>query len=218
MRFNNMINMTKTTKELFLLNNKQFFTLENKPFIFGILLLKHPKFDQKLLRFVNKFLIRIFNNSVNNNKFVGVLHASLINFFDKVELCDLLGLGRDVNIYSEELLVNEYGLNRRIKIVNRDLFKMSDISEEVKRCLYLYLCIINYSFNYIGFPRIINILKRVLLCNCKEKRINNLKTMLEELRKVYLKRLNFNSLCLLIRLVNFFFMTRKLLKGIYIMK
>ena len=42
--------------------------------------------------------------------------------------------------------------------------------------------------------------------------------MLEELRKVYLKNLNFDSLYLLIGLVNFFLMIRKLLKGIYIMK
>src|SRR5438046_1262989 len=130
MRFYNMTSMIKTTKALFSLNNKQFVMFENKPFVFGALLLKHPKFDKKLRRLIDKILIKIFINSIINNKN----------------------------------------------------------------------------------------LKRVLLCKNKKKRTSNLKTMLEELRKVYLKNLNFNSLYLLIRLVNFFLMIRKLLKGIYIMK
>src|SRR6266487_3919613 len=138
MRFYNITSIIKTTKVLFSLKNKQFIMLENKPFVFGALLLKHPKFDQKLIRLVDKPLMKIFSNSVNNNKF-------------------------------------------------------------------------------IGFLKMMNILKRVLLCSSKEKRVSNLKTMLEELRKVYLKNLNFDSLYLLIRLVNFFLMIRKLLKGIYIM-
>ena len=218
MRFYNMTSMTKTTKALFSLNNKQFIVFENKPFVFGALLLKHPKFDQKLIRLVDKLLIKIFSNSSNNNKFIGILHANLINFFDKEELYDLLGLRIDVSLEKKKLLVDKYDLNRKVKVINRDLFKMSDISKKVKICLYLYLCIVNYFFDYIRFPKMINVLKRVLLCSSKEKRASNLKTMLEELRKVYLKNLNFNSLFLLIRLVNFFLMIRKLLKGIYIMK
>ena len=218
MRFYNVTSMIKTTKALFSLSNKQFVMFENKPFVFGALLLKHPKFDQKLIRFVDEFLIKIFSNSSINNKFIGILYANLINFFNKKELYDLLGLRVDVSLDTKKLLVDKYDLNRQVKVINRDLFKMSDISKKVKICLYLYLCIINYFFDYIGFPKMINILKRVLLCSSKEKRASNLKTMLEELRKVYLKTLNFNSLYLLIRLVNFFLMIRKLLKGIYIMK
>jgi hypothetical protein len=218
MRFYNMTSMVKTTKALFSLNNKQFVMFENKPFVFGALLLKHPKFDQKLIRLVDKLIIKIFSNSSINNKFIGILYANLINFFNKEELYDLLGLRVDVSLDNKKLLVNKYDLNRKVEVINRDLFKMSNINKKVKICLYLYLCIINYFFDYIGFPKMINILKRVLLCSSKEKRASNLKTMLEELRKVYLNNLNFNSLYLLIRLVNFFLMIRKLLKGIYIMK
>jgi hypothetical protein len=210
--------MIKTTKALFSLNNKQFVMFENKPFVAGALLLKHPKFDQKLIRLIDKPLIKIFSNSVNNNKFIGILYANLINFFDKEELYDLLGLRENVSLDTKKLLVDKYDLNRKVKVINRDLFKMSDISKKVKICLYLYLCIVNYFFDCIGFPKMINILKRVLLCCSKEKRVSHLKTMLEGLRKVYLKNLNFDSLYLLIRLVNFFLMIRKLLKSMYIMK
>ncbi len=218
MRFYNMTSMIKTTKALFSLKNKQFVMLENKPFVFGTLLLKHPEFDQKLIGLVDKPLMKIFSNSTNNNKFIGILYANLVNFFDKKELYDLLGLRGNVSVDTKNLLIYKYDLNRKVKVINRDLFKLSDIGKKVKICLYLYLCVINYFFNCIGFPKMINILKRVLLCSSKEKRISNLKTMLEELRKVYLKSLNFNSLYLLIRLVNFFLMIKKLLKGIYIMK
>jgi len=217
MRFYNMTSMMKTANSLFSLNNKQFVLLENKSFMFGALLLKHPKFDQKLIRFVDKLLIKIFSNSTNN-KFIGILYTNVINFFDKMDLYDLLGSRRDVNIYKEKSFINNYDINRKVEVTNKDLFKISMISKKVKKCLYLYLCIVNYFFNYIGFPKMINILKKVLLCSSKEKRINNLKMMLEELRKVYIKRLDFNSLYLLIRLVNFFLMIKKLLKSIYIMK
>lgn len=218
MRFYNMTSMIKTTKASFSPNNKQFTMLENKPFVFGALLLKHPKSDQKLIRLISKSLMKIFSNSVNNHKFIGILYASIINFFDKEELYDLLGLRRNVSVDTKKLLIYKCDLNGKIKVINRDLFKMSNFSKKVKICLYLYLCIINYFFNCIGFPKMINILKRVSLCSYKEKRVNNLRTMLEELRKVYLKNLNFNSLYLLIRLINFFFMIRKLLKSIYVMK
>jgi len=218
MRFYNITSIIKTTKVLFSLKNKQFIMLENKPFVFGALLLKHPKFDQKLIRLVDKPLMKIFSNSVNNNKFIGTLYANIINFFDKEELYDLLGLRVNVSVDTKSLLIDKYDSNKKVKVINKDLFKMSDIDKKVKICLYLYLCIINYFFNCIGFLKMMNILKRVLLCSSKEKRVSNLKTMLEELRKVYLKNLNFDSLYLLIRLVNFFLMIRKLLKGIYIMK
>jgi hypothetical protein len=209
-----MTSMIKTTKVLFSTNNKQFVLLENKSFVFGALLLKHPKFDKNLIRFVDKLIIEIFDNNIKINKFIPIMYASLVNFFDRVELYDILGLRRDV--YTKKLLMDEYSSNK--KVINKDLFQISDISKKMKMCLYLYLCIINYFFYCIKFPKIINILKRVLLCSFKEKRMNYLKTMLEELRKVYLKRLNFSSLYLLIRLVSFFLMIRKLLKGIYIIK
>jgi Mitochondrial ribosomal protein (VAR1) len=218
MRFYYMTGMIKTTEALLLLNNKQFIMFENKPFVFSILLLKHPKLDQKLIRFVDKLLMKTFNNDINSDKFLGILYTDFINFFDKMELYDLLGLERNISINEQKLLVDKYGLNNRFEIVNKDLFKMSHINKKVKRCLYLYLCIINYFFSYIGFPRMIDILRRILLCSSKEKRINNMKIILKELRKVYLERLGFNSLYLLIRLVNFFLMIRKLLRNIYVMK
>ena len=218
MRFYNMTSTIKTTKALFSPNNKQFVIFENKPFLFSALLLKYPKFDQKLIRFVDRLIMKIFGNNINSNKFIAVLYASLVNFFDKAELYDLLGLRRNVNISAKKLLMDKYGLNNEVRVINKDLFKISDISKMVKTCLYLYLCIVNYFFGCIRFPKIINILKRVLLYSSKEEKLNNLKTMLEALRKVYLKRLNFNSLHLLIRLVSFFLTIRKLLKGIYIIK
>jgi hypothetical protein len=195
--------------------------LENKSFIMGILLLKHPKFNQELLIFIKELLTKIFNNTNNSskyNKFIGVLYENLKTFFDKAELYDLLGLRKDANIYTNELSVDKYSLNEKVKVIDRNLFKFSKINDDIKRCLYLYLCIINYFFNYIGFHEMINILRKVLLYSSKANRINNLKTMLKKLRKIYLKRLGFDYLYLLIRLVNLFLMIRKILKGIYIMK
>jgi|SRR5215469_10329598 len=210
-----MTSMMETAKILFSLSNKQFIILENKSFIMGILLLKHPKFDKELMMFIKEFLT---NNGNKYNKFVKILYVNLMTFFDEAELYDLLGLTGDTNIYVNKLSVNKYDLNKEVKVTDRDLFKFSKINQKVKGCLYLYLCIINYFFNYIGFHKMINILKRALLCSSKENRTNNLKIMLEKLREIYLKRLRFNSLYLFIRLVNFFLMIRKILKCIYIMK
>src|SRR5215469_13710580 len=109
MRFYNMMSMIKTTtKAFFSLNNKQFTMLENKPFIFGALLLKHPRFDKKLIMFVNKLLVKTFNNSINN-KPIGILHKGLIDFFDKTTLNDLLRLREDVDTYTEKSLIDERG-------------------------------------------------------------------------------------------------------------
>jgi hypothetical protein len=218
MRFYKMTNMIETAKILFSLSNKQFIMLENKSFIMGTLLLKHPKFDQELIIFKKELFTKIIDNNnnssnINYRKFTGILYANLMTFFDKVKLYDLLELRRDANIYTNKLLVD-----KKVKMVDRDLFKYFKINNKVKRCLYLYLCIINYFFNHIGFHKMINILKKVLLCSSKENRINNLKTILKKLRKIYLYRLRFDSLYLLIRLINFFLMIRKILKGIYIMK
>jgi hypothetical protein len=217
--FYRITGMIRTAKLFFNLNNKQFAVLENKPFIMSILLLKHPKFDQKLIKFINEFLIKMFDNNNNgNNKFIGILCTNIINFFNRVDLYDLLGLKKDVNIYKNKLLINERKLDEKIEIVNRDLFKTSKLNKNIKKGLYIYLCIINYFFNYIGFPKIINILRKVLLCSSKEKRLNNLKIMFEKLKKTYLKRLKIDSLFLLVGLINLFLMTKKVLKSIYIMK
>jgi hypothetical protein len=210
-----MTSMVKTTKTLFSSNNRQFVVLENKSFVFGALLLKHPKFDQKSIRFVGELMMKIFGNSINN-KSIATVYASLVNFFDETELYHLLGLRENVNAYTKKLVMDGYDFNN--KVINKDLFRISNISKKVKTCLYLYLCIVNYFFYYIRFPKMISVLERVLLYSSKEKRVNNLKTMLEELRKIYLKRLNLNNLNLLIRLISFFLMIRKLLKGIYIIK
>lgn len=215
--FYKITGMMKTVDKLFSLNNKQFAALENKSFIMVTLLLKHSKFDPKLITFINKLLIKVFRGN-NKNKFVGILYANLITFFNKVKLYDLLGLKRDENIYVEKLLVNERGLNKKVKVINRDLFEVSKPNKKVKRCLYLYLCIINYFFDYIGFSKMINTLRKILLYSGKENKTSNLRKMLESLRIIYLKRLELNSLHLLMELIRFFLMIKKILKGIYIMK
>ena len=225
MRFYKITSMIETAKMLFSLSNKQFTLLENKLFIIGTLLLRHPKFDHKLIMFVKELLVKLFGSTSNSsnssgkyNKFVGILYTNIMTFFDKGKLYDLLELRRDINIYTDKLLINEYSFNKKIKVIDKDLFKFSNINEITKRYLYLYLCIVNYFFNYIGFYKTINILKKVLLCSSKENGINNLKTVLGKLRKIYLTRLGFDSLYLLIRLINFLLMIRKILKGIYVMK
>lgn len=186
--FYKMTGMIKTSNELFSLNNKQFTMLENKSYVMSALLLKHPKYDQKLIVFINKILTKIFSDSsnINNNRFIGILYTNLINFFNKAELYDLL-----------RLINNEYGLDNK-----------------VKRYLYLYLCIINYFFNYIGFSKMINILKKILLLSPEEKKINNLKIVLE----IYLRKLNFNSLYLLMGLIQIFCRIKKILNSMYIMR
>ena len=225
MRFYKITNMVETAKMLFSLSNKQFILFENKLFMMGTLLLRHPKFDKKFIIFIKELLVKIFGSASDNSnsnskyfKFVGILYTNIMTFFDKAELYDLLELRRDINIYTNELSIYKYSLNKKIKVIDDDLFKFFKINKMAKRYLYLYLCIINYFFNYIGFDKMINTLKKVLLCSSKENGINNFKTILEKLRKIYLKRLGFDSLCLLIRLVNFLLMIRKILKGIYVMK
>ena len=202
MHFYKITGMIKTSNKLFTLNSKPFTILENKSFVMSALLLKCPKFDQKLIVFINKLLTKMFGYS-NNSRFMVTLYTNLITFFNKVELYDLLGLKG-----------NKYYLDKKVKVIGGDLFKMSNLSKKIKRCLYLYLCITNSFFNYIGFPKMINILKKVLLCSAKEKKISNLNAILE----IYLKKLNFNSLYLLIGLIKYFLMINKILKSIYIMK
>jgi hypothetical protein len=215
MRFYKITNMIKTTKILFSKKNKYFTILENRPFLMGVLLLKYPKFDKKLIVFIKNFLIKMFSSNKNNNNkiFIKLLYMNIITFFDKTELYKLLNLKKDTNIYIEK-----YESNKKIKLINKKIFKISRLNKKAKRCLYLYLYIINYFFDYIGFPKLINVLKKVLLYNSKEKRTSYLKTILDKLGKIYLTKLKINSLHSLIKLISLFLMLRKILKSIYIMK
>jgi hypothetical protein len=216
MRFYKMTNMIKTAKIMFSQKNKQFSILENRSFLMGVLLLKHPKFDQKLTLYIKKFLIKMFNG--NNRMFFEMLYMNVITFFDKTELYKLLGLRKDTDMYIEKSLVSERGSNQKIKVINKNIFKISRLNKKVKTCLYLYLYIVKCFFDYIGFPKLINILGKVLLRNLKEKRTNCLKTMLNKLGNIYLTMLKINSLHSLVGLINLFLMLKKILKSIYIME
>jgi hypothetical protein len=213
MRFYKITNMVKAVNTQ---KNKQFIMLENRPFLMGALLLKHPKFDQKLIMFVKKLLIKIFNS--NNKIFCEMLYTNVITFFNKTELYKLLGLRKDTDIYIEKPLLSKQESNQEIKIINKNIFKISTLDKKVKKCLYLYLYIVKCFFDYIGFPKLINILGKVLSCSLKEKRTNCLKTMLDKLGKIYLTTLKINSLHSLIGLISLFLMLKKILKSIYIME
>jgi hypothetical protein len=189
------------------LKNQRFVMIENKPFIMAILLIKQSKFNQDLIIFVKELLIKIFSS--NNNKLIGDLYTNLINFFGKLELYNLLGLSK---------YVNSYGLSNKVKMINRDIFKVSRIDKGTKMYLYLYLYITYHFFNYISFLKMINILGKVLLFDSKEKKIDNLIIVLESFRKIYSTKLRINSLKLLIRLIIFFLDLKKILKSMYLMK
>src|SRR6516225_10207857 len=196
MRFYKMVNIIKTTNILSSQKNKknkQFIMLENRSFLMGALLLKYPKFDQKLIVLVKKFLFKVFNNK--NKIYLETLCANVITFFDATELYKLLSLRKDIDIYIEKLSVSKYGPNKKVKVINKDIFKISRLNKKAKKYLHLYLCIVNYFFNYIGFPKMINVLKKVLLYSSKENKMNNLKIMLEKLGKIYSRKLKINSLC-----------------------
>lgn len=216
MRFYKMTNVIKTVNIFLSLNNKQFVILENKPFVIGTLLLKHFKFDKNLMVFIKKLLVKIFNT--NNNKFIELLYVNIVTFFDKIELFNLLGLTKDTNIFVEKFLIDKHELNKKTKVINKNLFKISRPNKKVKIYLYMYLCIVNYFFHYIRLPKVINILRKVLLYNSKEKITNTLEIVLEKLRKTYLIKLKINSYFLLLELISSFLMLRKILKSIYIVK
>ena len=216
MRFYKMTNMMKTGKVLFSQKDKQFTMLENKPLLMGALLLKHPKFDQKLILFIKNFLIKIFIG--NNKMFFEMLYVNVITFFDKIELYKLLGLKKDTDIYIEKSFPNKHGSNQNIKVINKNIFKISRLNKKAKRCLYLYLYIVKYFFDYIRFPKLINILGKVLLYSLKEKKTNYLRTTLDELGIKYLTILKITSLHSFIRLISLFLMFKKILKSIYIIE
>lgn len=195
MRFYRITNIIKTTNTLFLKKNKQFTLLENKPFLMGALLLKHSKFDKKLIVYIKNFLIKMFSN--NNNQFYTyqkMLCINAITFFDKTELYKLLDLNKNTDIYVEKSFINKHDSKKNIKVINKDIFETARLSENTRRSIYLYLYIVKYFFDYIRLPKLINILKKVFLCNLKEKRISFLKIMLDKLGRIYLTKLNINSL------------------------
>jgi hypothetical protein len=219
-RFYRISNMIKTTEMLFSLKSEQ---IENKPFVMALLLLKYYKFDQRSITFFNKLLTKLFSNynnntSSNSNKFIKTLYENIVVFFDKSELYDLLGLNRNTNMYTEKLLINEHGLNKKIRVINKDLFKISSISKNTKIYLYLYMYIINYLFNCIRFPKMISILRKVLLFKVKEKEVSDSITMLENLKKNYLIKFKIDSFYVLIRLIKIFFDLKKILKSMYLIK
>jgi len=216
LHFYKVTNMIRTERSSFLQKNKQLIMTKNIPYLMGILLLKHPKFDQNLIIFIKKLLMEMFSN--NNKIFIKMLYVNVINFFDKTELYKLLGLRKDTDVYLENTLFSKQKINRGVKEINKNIFKMSRLDKKVKKCLYLYLYVINYFFNYIGFSKMVNVLGKVLSYNSKEKRTNYLKIALKKLGKIYLPLLKTNSSYLLIRLINLFLMLKKILKSIYIMK
>jgi hypothetical protein len=162
--------------------------------------------------FIKKFLIKVFNNKIK------LLYMNIIMFFNKTDLYKLLGLRKDVDIYIEKSYRNKDGLNEIVEVINENIYEMSSFNKETKGYLYMYIYIINYFFEYIEFPKLINVLRKAFLYNSKDKRINYLKTILSKLRKIYLTKLNINSLRSFIRLISLFLMLKKILRSIYIMK
>jgi len=205
----------KIIKIPFTQKSKQF-VIENRPFLMGVLLFKYPEFYQKLIIFIRQHFIKMFNN---NKMSTELFYKNVFTSpFDKTELHKLLDLSNDTDINIERSLFDKRGLNEKMEIINKNIFKLSNTDKKVKRYLYLYLYIINYFFNYIKFPKMINILKKILLYNLKEKRTSSLKIMLEKSGKIYFTKLQINSLYLFIKLINLFLMLKKILKSIYIIK
>ena len=213
--FHKLTKVMKIIKIPFTQKSKQF-VIENRPFLMGVLLFKYPEFDQKLIIFIRQHFIKMFNN---NKMSTELFYKNVFTSpFDKTELHKLLDLSNDTDINIERSLFDKRGLNEKMEIINKNIFKLSNTDKKVKRYLYLYLYIINYFFNYIKFPKMINILKKILLYNLKEKRTSSLKIMLEKSGKIYFTKLQINSLYLFIKLINLFLMLKKILKSIYIIK
>lgn len=207
----------KRIKIPFTERSKQFI-IENRPFLVGTLLFKYPEFDQKLMIFIKELFLKIFKN--NNVKIsIELFYKNIItSFFNKTESHKLLSLKNDTDINIKRSLFNRSRLDDKMERVNNNIFKLSRLDKKAKRYLYLYLCIINYFFNYIKFPKMINILRKILLYNLKERRTSSLKVMLKKIGKIYFIKLKINSLYLFIKLINLFLMLKKVLKSIYVMK
>ena len=154
--------------------------------------LTNNRLNQKLTVFFRKFLIRLFGN-----KSILLLYKYISIYFENADLS------------------NKHLLNGKVKVINKSIFKESIFNIETKR--YLYLCLMNYFFYYIRFPKMMNIMKKVIF-NLKEERVNNLIMVLKHLEKIYSKKLKINSLIYLIKLINIYLMINKLLKSIYLLK
>ena len=130
----------------------------------------------------------------------------------------MLGLRKDVDLDLDikKPLFSKHESNKKVGVINKNIFKLS---KKAKICLHLYLYIINYFFDSIRFPMLINVLKKVFLYSLKKKkRTNFLKIMLGKLGKIYLTKLKINSLHSLIKLISLSLILKKVLKSIYIMK
>jgi hypothetical protein len=147
-----------------------------------------------------------------------MLCINAITFFDKTELYKLLDLNKNTDIYIEKSLINKHDSKKNIKVINKDIFRTSRLNKKAKRSLYLYLYIIKCFFDYIRFPKFINILKKVFLYNLKENRTNFLKIILDKLGKIYSTKLKINSLHSLIKLISLYLILKKILRSIYIIK
>jgi hypothetical protein len=168
---------------------KSLYTLNNKEFV---MLENKPFFKGALL----------LTGSESNSRLVIFINKLLAKIFYNNKSNKYVGiLYTNLTAFFNKVDLSQWGENKNIK-----------------RCLYVYIYIINYFFNYIKFPIIINILKRVLLYSLKESKISNIKIMLKILRKTHLKWLKINSLYLFVELVNLFLMIKKILKSIYVMK
>jgi hypothetical protein len=182
----------------------------------GILLFKYPKLNKKLTIFIKELFVKIFNsNKMSVEPFYKNIIASL---FNKTKSYKFLDLSDNTGINIERSLLNKSRLNEKMEVINKNTFKLYGFDKKAKGYLYLYLCIVNCFFNYIKFPKMINILKKILLYSLKEKKTSSMKIMLEKSGKIYLTKLKINSLYLFIKLINLFLMLNKILKSIYIMK
>lgn len=205
--FNNKISITiciynrwiiyfyRITKAFFFKNGKFSLLIKNKLLLVTALLLKYYNFDSKLMLFVKDLFMKMI--IIKGNKSIGLLYKFL-----ELEIYK--------NTSFKKSLEQKYELKNKVEIFR--------LNKKTKKYLYFYMCIINNFFCYIKFPRIINILKRVLLFSLEEKKINNFKFILKKLKKIYFIRLKINSFSLLIRLVYLYIMLNKILKSIYILR
>jgi hypothetical protein len=141
----------------------------------------------------------ILVNIVNKKLSVKLLYDNFYTFFNSIGLYKASRSSRD------------------IKVVDKSTFKRSMFNIKTKRYLYLYLYLVYCFFDHIKLPKVINILKKVSF-SFKEKRFTNLNIILRNLGKIYLKKLRINSSYLLMKLINLYLITSKLLKDLYLLK
>jgi hypothetical protein len=224
--FNNKVNITiciynkwivyfyRMTKIFFFQNSKLYLLIKNKPFLMATLLLKYSTLDKKLMLFVEKLFIEITN--INANKSIIILYKYISMFLNRVEIYKLLGMKKYTDLLIKRSFIEKGELNENIEVFNQNIVKK--FNKNTKKCLFLYLCIINNFFCYIKFPKVISILRKVLLYSLKEKKVNFLKIILKRLQKMYFVKLKINSLNLLVKLMSLYLTINKILKGIYILR